>query len=212
MSPASSRSSADPDAAGVAALDRLAERLLAGADGLRVAVAATAAEREAIGRLRHAHVVAAGWARPGDLAGGLERDAHDPDAVHVAAWRAAALVGTVRVVVPRADRRLPVEQDFGVVVEPAGRVVEVGRLVIAEEERGDRAHRAWGALFGCAWLEIRARGFTILAGAASGAMVERLRSLGLPFEVLGPAREHWGEERHPVRLDPARGRPVWFAG
>ena len=41
-------------------------------------------------------------------------------------------------------------------------------------------------------------------------MVERLRALGLPFEILGPAREHWGEQRHPVRLDPARGRPGWY--
>jgi hypothetical protein len=40
-------------------------------------------------------------------------------------------------------------------------------------------------------------------------MVERLRALGLPFEVLGPAREHWGRPRHPVRLDPANGRPRW---
>jgi hypothetical protein len=28
--------------------------------------------------------------------------------------------------------------------------------------------------------------------------------------VLAPAREHWGEQRHPVRLDPARGHPRWY--
>jgi hypothetical protein len=42
-------------------------------------------------------------------------------------------------------------------------------------------------------------------------MVARMRGLGLPFEVLGPAREHWGEARHPVRLDPAHARPGWYA-
>jgi hypothetical protein len=41
-------------------------------------------------------------------------------------------------------------------------------------------------------------------------MVERLRALGLPFEVLGPPRRYWGEERLPVRLDPANGDPRWF--
>jgi hypothetical protein len=41
-------------------------------------------------------------------------------------------------------------------------------------------------------------------------MVERLRTLGLPFETLGPARAYWGENRHPVRLDPAQGHPHWF--
>jgi len=212
MSAASSRSSAEPVAPGIAALDRLAERLVAGAPGLRLAVAATAAERQAVHRLRYEHVVAHGWARPDDLPGGVERDAHDAGAVHVAAWDDAALAGTVRLVAPRPGRRLPVEEDFGVVVPPAGRVVEVGRLLIAAPYRGDPAHRAWGALFGRAWLEVRARGFTVLGGAASAAMVGRLRALGLPFEVLGPARMHWGEERHPVRLDPAHGRPGWYGG
>jgi N-acyl-L-homoserine lactone synthetase len=210
MSAASSSSSAEPDAPGTVALDRLARRLLSGAPDLRVAVAAGPAERDAVHRLRYEHVVAAGWASAAELAGGVERDAHDQDAVHVGAWDGGTLAGAVRVVLPRPGRPLPVEEDFGVVVEPLGRVVEVGRLVIAGAYRGDPAHRLWGALFGRAWLEVRARGFRVLAGAASGAMVERLRALGLPFEVLGPARAHWGEPRHPVRLDPAGGRPGWY--
>jgi N-acyl-L-homoserine lactone synthetase len=212
MSAASSRSSADAAGPGIDALDRLSERLLAAAPELRVAIAETATEREAVHRLRFEHVVAHGWAPSRDLPGGLERDEHDAGAVHIAAWQAAALAGTVRVVLPHPGRALPVEEDFGVVVEPAGRVVEVGRLLVAAPYRGDPAHRAWGALFARAWLEIRARGFTVLAGAASTVMVERLRALGLPFEVLGPAQTHWGQERHPVRLDPAAGRPTWYRG
>lgn len=203
MSPPASTSPAD----GVAALDALSARLLASAPG-RVAPAAGGEEIDAILRLRHRQVVEHGWAA---LDGPLERDGHDDDAVHVGAWAPdGALAGAMRLVLPAPGRRLPVEEAFGLLVEPRGAVAEAGRLVIAPEHRGDPAHALWGALFACAWTELRARGLTVLAGAASPGMVERLRALGLPFEVLGPAREHWGEPRHPVRLDPAGGRPRWY--
>src|SRR5918912_1022619 len=116
----------------------------------------------------------------------------------------------MRVVLPAPGLRLPVEDAFGVEVEPRGSVVEAGRLVIAPEHRGDPAHRIWGALFARAWLTVRGLGFSLLCGAASSGMVERLRVLGLPFEVIGPARRYWGERRVPVRLDPAAGDPRWF--
>ena len=83
--------------AGVLALDHLSEQLLAAAADLRVAVARTAVEREAAFRLRHEQVTAGRWTDL-DLPGGLERDDYDDDALHVCAWRGAALVGTVRVV------------------------------------------------------------------------------------------------------------------
>jgi N-acyl-L-homoserine lactone synthetase len=196
---------------GRAALDRLAERLVAAAPPLRVRPAAGEADREAAYALRYRQVVAAGWTQPRDLPDGLERDEHDADALQINAWDGPDLVGTLRLVLPVPGRPLPVESAFGVAVEPLGAVAEAGRLVVEPARRGDVAHRAWGALFGCAWLELRARGLSVLAGAASPGMVERLRALGLPFEVIGPARVVWGEARHPVRLDPANGRPRWFA-
>jgi N-acyl-L-homoserine lactone synthetase len=199
-----------PTAAGVAALDRLSGRLLHAAPGLRVAVAATRAEREAAYRLRYEQVVQHGWAHREELPAGIERDSYDADALHIGAWDGAVLVGALRLVLPVAGRRLPVEAAFDLEVEPRGAVVEVGRLVITPAYRGDPAHRAWGALFARAWLSTRADGFAVLAGAASTRMVERLRALGLPFEVLGPAPPYWGEERHPVRLDPAHRRPRWY--
>ena len=214
MSPGTSSSPADRAAtgAGVAALDRLSEQLLAGAAPLRVAVAVGPDELDAVFRLRYQHVVARGWARPRDLPGGLERDAYDEGASQIAAWDGDALVGTVRLVLPRAGRRLPVEDAYGVDVEPRGRVVDVGRLLIAERHRGEPSHRAWGALFARCWIETRSAGFTVLGGTATAAMVERFRALGLAFEILGPARLYWGEPRHPVRLDPDAGsRPTWFA-
>jgi N-acyl-L-homoserine lactone synthetase len=197
-----------PPVDGVAALDRLSERLLAAAAGLRVAVAQTDAERRTAYRLRHEQVVRDGWA--GGDAEGLEHDAYDVEALHICAWRGPDPVGTVRVVLPVEGRPLPVEAAFGVTVEPRGAVAEAGRLVIASAHRGDPVHAAWGALFARAWLELRARGYSVLAGAATPRMVERLRTLGLPFETLGPARAYWGENRHPVRLDPAQGHPHWF--
>jgi putative hemolysin len=195
---------------GVAALDRLSERLLADAPALRVAVAATDVEREATYRLRYEHVIGAGWAGPEALAGGLERDGHDATALHIGAWDGDALAGTLRLVLPAPDRRLPVEAAFDLDIEPKGAVAEAGRLVVAAAYRGDPAHRIWGALFARAWLSLRGHGLAVLAGAASAPMIERLRALGLPFEILAPARPHWGEDRHAVRLDPARSRPRWF--
>jgi N-acyl-L-homoserine lactone synthetase len=196
-----------PPTDGVLALDRLSEQLLAAAPSLRVALAETPAERAAIGRLRHRQVTDHGWAT---LEGDVELDAYDARALQVGAWDAGTLVGAMRVVLPAPGLRLPVEDAFGVEVEPRGSVVEAGRLVITPEFRGDPAHRIWGALFARAWCELRARGYSILAGAASRRMVDRLRAVGLPFEILGAARPFWGEDRHPVRLDPAAGSPSWF--
>ena len=206
----SSRADASRPDPGVVALDRLSERLLGAVPGLRVDVARSAAELAEAYRLRYEQVVGHGWAGRDALPDGAERDAHDDAAVHVAAWDAGELVGTVRLVLPAPGRLLPVEEAFGIEIEPRGAVVEVGRLVIVESRRGDEAHRAWGALFARAWLATRERGFTLLGGAASPGLVERLRAVGLPFEILGPAVPYWGQLRHPVRLDPAGSRPGWF--
>jgi hypothetical protein len=198
-------------APGLVALDALSERLLAAAAPLRVAPAATGPELDAVHRLRYAHVVEHGWARPEDHPDGLERDAYDERAVQLAAWDGDRLAGTLRLVMPAAGLRLPVEDAFGLEVETRGAVVDVGRLLIAPGHRGDPAHRIWGALFALGWLETRARGFAVLAGMATPEFVARYRAIGLVFELLGPARRHWGEDRHPVRLDPARdGAPGWF--
>jgi hypothetical protein len=195
-----SRAATTSSAEGVAALDRLSERLLADAP-LRVAVARGADERAAVFALRHAQVVRAGCA---PLPGAEERDAYDEDAILIGAWDADRLAGTVRVVLPEPGRRLPVEAAFGITVEPVGAVAEAGRLVISPAYRGDPAHRTCGALLALAWRSLRARDCAVLAGAASPGMLRRLRAFGLLCEVLGAARPYWGEERRPIRLDPAQ--------
>lgn len=185
----------------------------AAAEPLRVAPAAGPAELEAVHRLRYAHVVEHGWARPEDHPDGLERDGYDARAVQIAAWDEDRLAGALRLVLPQPGARLPVEDAFDFDIEPRGAVVDVGRLLIAPDHRGDPAHRLWGALFAAAWLEVRARGLAVLAGAATPGFVARYQAVGLVFELLGPARSYWGEERHPVRLDPGRdGAPGWFTG
>jgi hypothetical protein len=201
----------DSSSPGLAALDRLSEQLLAAAPELTVTVAETDAERQAAYRLRYEQVVAHDWADREQLPEGLEYDAFDADSLQVCAWHGDSLVGTLRLVLPVPGRALPVEVDFELAIEPVGEVVEAGRLVISPSYRGDPAHRAWGALFACGWLSMRTRGFSVLAGAAAPRTVKQLRALGLPFEILGPARPHWGEDRHPVRLDPAQSEPRWFA-
>ena len=143
-------------------------------------------EREAIFRLRAEHINAAGW---DVLPERREADEHDARALQLGAWRDGALVGAIRLVLPGA--LLPVEEAFELRIEPHGAVSEAGRLVIARAQRGDPAHRAWGALFARAWLTLRDRELSVLAGAAARPMIDRLRALGLPFEILGPAREHW---------------------
>jgi N-acyl-L-homoserine lactone synthetase len=204
--------SASAATSGLDALDRLSQQLLEAARSaaIRVAVAKSSSQQDAIYLLRYRQVIGDGWARPSDLPDGRERDEHDPFAIQVGAWTGASLVGAMRLVLPRPSRRLPVEKVFDVDIPPRGRVVEAGRLVVAPAHRGDAAHRIWGALFARAWLTMRGLGFNLLCGAASPAMVHRLRALGLPFEVLSPARPYWGEQRVPVRLDPARGDPRWF--
>jgi len=199
-----------PDAPGALALDELAARLALRA-GARIGVAHTVAELEAVYRLRDEHAVRHGWAGTDALPEGLERDADDNRALQLGAWRGTTLVGTLRVVLPVPGRALPTEEAFDLELEPRGEVVDVGHLLVGAPYRGDPAHRLWGGLFALAWQEARARGYSVLAGAGSEREVATYRSLGLGFEILGPARPYWGEPRHPVRLDPAGAeRPGWF--
>src|SRR5690348_6694800 len=105
---------------GVAALDRVAPRLLAAAAPVRVAVVSDAEGRRAVLALRHRQL--RDWARASEP----DRDAHDDDAVHIAAGDGPALAGSMRLVLPVDGRRLPVEEAFGIDVEPRGAVAEAG--------------------------------------------------------------------------------------
>ena len=181
-----------------AVADRVAEGVI-DAVHYHLEVARSEDEREAVFRLRYRTVIEMGWATPDELPDGVERNADDEDAIHVGAWDGEDLVGTARVVLRRNDRRLPLEREFGVDTNP--RDVEVGRTVIVPRLRGATGHGLVVALFARCWQEMRAVGFTDLVSAVPPRLIDLYRSLGFTVIKLGASREHWGEERFPVRFD-----------
>ena len=184
----------------LALADTVATRLVARALPVRFRPAASASEVEAAHRLRYATVVEQGWAAPGTLPDGTERDEDDDRAVHVVGWDGDVLAATARLVLPSADRPLPVERDFALTLEPRGAVVDVGRGIVARPYRGPD-HRVFLGLLAHCWLEVRARGFRHFCGAVNDAVLARYRAFGLPLTVLGSGRPNWGEERYPVLVD-----------
>ena len=186
--------------------EELSRRLIARASPIRFAVATTASELRAVFRLRHQIVLEEGWRSPEDLPEGVETDDYDEEALQAAAWDGDVLAGTVRLVLPRSDRALPVEGAYGLVVEPRGEVVGAGRIIVARPYR-DAGHHVLGGLSGTAWLLMRERGFRWAAGTATTEILDLFDRLGFEVTVLGDARTYWGEERYPIRIgaaDPSR--------
>ena len=131
---------------------------------------------------------------------GLERDGYDTRALQICAWEGDTLVGTQRLVLPMPGKRLPVEEGFGLTVEPAGEAVDLGPPALATALGAERAKRVADGLLAQACFETRARGYVVMAGIASSRMAERYRALGLDVDVLGRLGD-----RTAVRLDPSLG-------
>jgi len=182
---------------GIAALDRLAERL-AGDAQVRLGVADSPAELIAVHRMRFRDASDHGPATAEGARDGLESDAFDIRALQLCAWDGERLVGTLRLVLPMHGKRLPIEQAFGLTIEPAGEAVEVGAPLVAPALGEPRARRAADGLLAQAWFETRARGYLVMAGTASSALIARYAGLGLQLETLASA----GDDRHAVRLAP----------
>lgn len=182
------------------ALDALANVLLIRAAPVQFVPTVLPAEHEAVYRLRFATVVEEGWAAAADFPDGLERDEFDGAAVHVVGRRDDGLVAVARLVFPEPGRLLPTERDFELTLAPADGVVDIGRAIIVKHYRSAE-HTLFGALLARCWVEIRARGYQNLCGAASGSRLERYQQFGLPLRIVGPSRHYWGEERYPVFLD-----------
>lgn len=185
---------------GLNVLDGLANVLLVRAAPVQFERAASCAEQEAAYRLRFDTVVAEGWATAADFPDGLERDEFDGRAVHVLGRHGDRLVAVARLVFPEPGRPLPTEREFALRMEPANRVVDIGRAIIVKDYRSAE-HTLFGALLARCWLEIRARGYQNLCGAASGPRLERYQKFGLPLRIVGKSRQYWGEDRYPVFLD-----------
>lgn len=185
------------------ALDLLAAALATRA-GVRFVVAATDAERAAAYRLRRAAVTEKRWQDTPQAAADGEQDTFDPAAVQVIGYRDDEAVCCGRLVLPPGP--LPTETVCGITVEPAGRVVDVGRMVVAPAARS-QGGGVFLALLAALYLETRARGYTAGCGMMAPNVRVLLRGLGIAHDVLGPDRPYLGEPRAPVRFDVAAHGP-----
>ena len=198
--------------AGADELSGLAARALANLAPLEFDVAATSADRDTVLRMRYACVVEEGWARPADHPDGRERDEYDDTAIFVVCRDGPVILGSLRVVPPSPDRLLPTERDFGIRARPAGRVPEVGRIVVDRAARRARRHLVLGGLCARAWLELRALGYDRTVSAAAPEIIELYRSVGMRVAVLGPSKVHWGTARAPVQITGDAGSFAFLTG
>ena len=175
---------------------------MAAAAPVRVAIAASSAERDAVYRLRYHHVIQSDWATPEELPDEREQDGFDARAVHIVAWSGDQAVGTCRLVFPDATERLPVEAVFELVVEPLRSAPTLDRLLV---EAGHRGGAVTSAVLARAWQELRLRGFESASAIATEPVMRLLRGIGLALTVLGGPRLYWGEERYAVLCAPSEG-------
>jgi GNAT superfamily N-acetyltransferase len=178
-------------------LDALVADIL-GRCGYRFTVADDDTARECAFRLRAQAVLDQGWAGADALPGGLERDADDAHAVHVLGWDEGTAIATGRLVLP--PHRLPTESVCAMTIEPRGLVVDVGRMAVARSHQS-HGHAVFLALLARLYAEVRQRGYVAGCGLVSARARSLMRLLGLPLDVLGDERLHWGEMRAPVRFE-----------
>jgi N-acyl-L-homoserine lactone synthetase len=175
-------------------LDGLVSRILAGSPfDYRVA---REDERDIAFRLRGEVVVERGWVDAHALPNGMERDEYDERAIHVIGWHGTVPMSTGRVVLPP---RLPTEEACGLVVDPVGQVVDVGRMCVSRSHQG-LEHAAFIGLMCRLYQVVRSEGFTVACGMMSAQAQVLVRHLGLRLEPLGPPRRYWNEDRTPVRF------------
>jgi hypothetical protein len=176
-------------------LDALIIRMLARSP-FDYRVAAGDSEREVAYRLRGSAVLDRGWCTAGDLPGGIERDAYDDHAIQVVGWDGDVAMSTGRVVLPPG---LPTEEACGIVVEPRGEVVDVGRMCVAPSHQS-LEHAALIGLMCRLYLAMREHGFGVACGMMSVPARAMMGLFGLQLQILGPERTYWNEPRAPVRF------------
>jgi hypothetical protein len=190
-----------PEPVGGVPLDTMVRRVLASSPF--VFRLAESDERETCFRLRGDAVVQRGWRARADLQDGVERDAYDDRALHVLGWDGPEPMSTGRIVLPPG---LPTEDACGIRVAPAGRVVDVGRMCVAQSHQG-LEHTAFIGLLCALYLQVRELGFDVACGMMSPSARSLVGLLGLRLELLGPQREYWNEPRAPVRFSLLTGQP-----
>ena len=153
-------------------------------------------EREIAYRLRGSAVIDRGWCTAGDLVDGMDRDGYDDRAIQVIGWDGDAAMSTGRVVLPPG---LPTEEACGLVVEPRGEVVDVGRMCVARSHQS-LEHAALIGLMCRLYLVMREHGYQVACGMMSAPARALMGLFGLRLEMLGPERTYWNEPRAPVRF------------
>ena len=176
-------------------LDALITRMLARSP-FDYRVADGDSEREIAYRLRGGAVLDRGWCAASDLPGGMERDEYDDRAIQVIGWDGDVAMSTGRVVLPPG---LPTEEACGIVVEPRGGVVDVGRMCVAPSHQS-LEHAAFIGLMCRLYLVMRERGYRFACGMMSPPARAMMGLFGLQLEILGPERTYWNEPRAPVRF------------
>ena len=191
-----------PDAAVVVTIDALAAACIAQAAPVRFGVAVSAADLEAVHRLRYEVVVAQGWAPAHPFPNGLERDSDDAAAVQVAGWLGSRVIATGRLVQPAVGRRLPTEAAFDIALSGRERLIDVGRVCVAPAYRSV-AHRVFRGALGQIWCEMRRRDCEEAATVVTATVARIYERWGLRVTALAAPRPYWGELRFPARIAPA---------
>jgi N-acyl-L-homoserine lactone synthetase len=182
-------------------LEKLSEAMIAKAAPLRFSVAVSSDEKTAAFKLRCQALIARGSATPADFPDGRERDAHDERAIHVIGKdETNRIVATGRIVLPAPGKLLPTEDAFGIIIEPHGEVVDIGRFTVIHDLAA-KENRYFAGILGFCWLEARRQGYMRVCGTASPGMLRHYRRLGFIVTELAPPHIYYGEERFPCWYD-----------
>lgn len=190
----------DPGMALQVRLDYLSERALEALVPLSFVVARTPIEIDVVLRMRYECVTEMGWATPEDFPDERERDEYDEGATFIVCREEGEIIGSARLVPPASGELLPAEREFQIGLEPPGRPVEVGRVIVQPRFRSGRSHLILAGLFARSWLVARELGFDRVISTASTELIDLYRGLGLRVTVLTAPKLSWGEERSLIEL------------
>lgn len=184
-------------------LDEAVVELLRNTAPVTFRLADSETERRAAYRLRYEAVIAQGWGNPSQFPNGLECEPIDDKALHMLAWLNAEVIANCRALLPTPGESLPLEIEYGITVEPAGQVVQIDRICVGGGS-GQRHRLLLPWLMAATWIEVRRRGYGVLAGLNTETMLRLYKSIGFEHEILAPAQRSWSDLRYPVRFSPLK--------
>lgn len=153
-------------------------------------------------RLRAAVYVETDQLVPEELIGDLDVDKDDDRSIHVGAWAGDDMVGTIRLIMPRMGRPLPIQDDpFGHPVAPGRTSAEISRMVVHAHHRGTGLAQAlWREAY---WLCVE-RDITDAYAVVERPFLRILLESGLPFALLGDPKHVYHAPNYPIVCDVPR--------